>query len=169
MSCNFRSIIFMSCIFNFHASLLGPLFSRPAFSVPPPPCAHILIPHERSFIHPSFLIRMVGGVSPCTWNFGQNSLLERKCRFSRVHINQAISRYRSRNWQICDYSDAQRSYDIIHVFTARQAQTKFTATFTQSYIIGQHTVRQTMQNGNNYLKDWKVPNRRPVGVQYGDQ
>jgi len=57
-----------------------------------------------------------------------------------------------------DYHGAQRSDDIVHertshVCIARQAQTQFTETFTQTHIIGQHTVQQTMQNGNNYLKD----------------
>jgi len=55
---------------------------------------------------------------------------------------------------------------------AHQAQTQFTATFTRSRKIGQHAIRQTMQNGVNYLKDchlidatWTVRNRRPVGNQ----
>jgi len=40
-----------------------------------------------------------------------------------------------------------------HLCTVCQAQTQFTATFARSHITGQHAVRQTMQNGDNYLKD----------------
>jgi len=42
---------------------------------------------------------------------------------------------------------------MCHMCTAHQAQTHFTATLTRSCIIHQHTVRQMMQNGDNYLKD----------------
>jgi len=59
---------------------------------------------------------------------------------------------------------------MCHVCTASQTQTQLIGTLTRSRIIGQHAVRQTTQNGDNYLKDdhlidaaWIVPNRRPVG------
>jgi len=71
-----------------------------------------------------------------------------------------IRQYRNIDCRISDLATiaAQRSDDTVHertshVCNACQAQTQFTETFTRTRIIGQHAVRQTMQNGNNYLKD----------------
>jgi len=44
--------------------------------------AHILIPHERSFILVFWQEEWLVGTTPCTWNFGPNWLLEWKRRFS---------------------------------------------------------------------------------------